>query len=971
VTHQALRPEQDEAPFSCLEDGSTSGTATRPASDTKEGDMADTDKVDYKSTMNLPQTDFPMRANLAQREPGWIEFWESNGLYQASQDVNEGGPLFVLHDGPPYANGDIHMGTAFNKVLKDLIVKYKTQRGFVAPYVPGWDCHGQPIEHMIEKKLGPEKMKQVSQAKIRELCRDWAVKFVTRQGDEFKRLGVRGDFVEPYLTLNHSYEAGDVKVFRALYERGMVYKGRKPIHWCFHCKTALAEAEIEYSDEVSDSIYVPFRFTEKPSAWAAQPGDASILIWTTTPWTLPANVAVTLAPDAAYVAVERAGELFVMAEALVESVAGAADWGEDYIVLPGHMRGRDLAGLTYTLPIHTDGTGVIITGDHVELTTGTGAVHTAPGHGEEDYLVGQVNGLPSPMPVDDDGRFDAGGGPFAGMCVDDANPRIVEWLRERGALVAAGKVTHSYPHCWRCKNPVIFRATEQWFVSMDAAHLRDHALKAINEVTWVPGWSINRISAMVADRPDWCISRQRAWGVPIPVFSCVQCGETVATPETFDAVERLFSTEGADAWFIKRPSEYLPAGTACSRCGCTELKPESDIVDVWFESGSSHTSVLEARPELRRPADLYLEGSDQHRGWFQSSLLTSVGAYDAAPFETVLTHGFIVDGDGRKMSKSLGNTVDPLDVVEKYGADIIRLWVASADYGQDVSVSDEILDRTSEAYRRIRNTFRFLLSNLYDYDPAEAVAWEEMEEVDRWALARTAQVADDVGRFYDDWSYHRVFHTLYQFFVTDLSAFYLDVLKDRLYADAAAGRARRSAQTALAAILNATVRLVAPVLTFTSEEVFQAMPEALRGGAWSVQLSGWAELGDVAAHRAQADALLSDYAVIDSVRQEALRVLEVARNEKIIGKSQEARLVLTVPKAVVAVLSARDSRALADLFIASEVDVVTGPDDTVSAEVAVAEGSKCPRCWNIRTDAGADAERPDLCARCAVVVGSL
>ena len=502
------------------------------------------------------------------------------------------------------------------------------------------------------------------------------------------------------------------------------------------------------------------------------------------------------------------------------------------------MKGRDLAGLHYAHPIHEDVTGVIITGDHVDLSTGTGAVHTAPGHGEEDYLVGRKYGLPMPMPVDDNGVFDAGGGPFAGMSITDANPKIIEWLRERGSLLAAGKVSHSYPHCWRCKQPVIFRATEQWFVSMDATHLRDAALREIEKVEWIPGWSINRLSSMVADRPDWCISRQRAWGVPIPVFDCVKCGETVATPETFAAVEELFSTEGADAWFTKAPSEYLPVGTACPKCGGTELKPETDIVDVWFESGVSHTSVLEARPELKRPATMYLEGSDQHRGWFQSSLLTSVGAYDTAPFEKVLTHGFIVDGDGRKMSKSLGNVISPIDVVAKSGGDIVRLWVASADYGQDVSVSDEILDRTSEAYRRIRNTFRFLLSNLYDYDAEkDAVGWADMPELDRFALVQLSALADSVTQAYDEWRFHVVYRRVYDY-VTDLSAVYLDVLKDRLYADGAASTSRRSAQTVLAAILGVLVRLLTPILSFTCEEVWHFMPEAMRD-AESVHLTGW------------------------------------------------------------------------------------------------------------------------------------
>jgi len=919
---------------------------------------------DYKQTMNLPQTGFPMRANLATREPDWLKYWDEIDIYRKSLESNEGGPTFVLHDGPPYANGHIHMGTAFNKVFKDLVVKYKSMRGYWAPYIPGWDCHGQPIEHQVEKNLGPEKMKTTSQAELRTMCREYALEFVKVQADEFKRLGVRGDFDEPYLTLNHSYEAGDVRVFAELYRRGMVYKGSKPIHWCYRCKTALAEAEIEYSDETSPSIYVKFRFMDAPEPWAAESLPTSVLIWTTTPWTLPANVAVTLAEKAPYVGVKVGGEILVMAEALVEAVAAVAGW-ESYEVLPPKIAGESLSGLRYELPVHTDGTGVIITGDHVELTTGTGAVHTAPGHGEEDYLVGLKFGLPMPMPVDDHGVFDAGGGPFTGMHVEKANPVIIEWLRERETLLAAGTTSHSYPHCWRCKKPVIFRATEQWFISMDETGLRDSALKAIQGVEWVPGWSVNRINSMVTDRPDWCISRQRAWGVPIPVFECATCGETVANDETFAAVEHLFATEGADAWFTKAPSEYLPAGIACPRCGATELKPETDIVDVWFESGCSHTSVLHARDELRYPAELYLEGSDQHRGWFQSSLLTAVGAYDTAPFKTVLTHGFIVDGDGRKMSKSLGNVVSPIDVVAKYGADVIRLWAASSDYSQDISVSNEILERTSEAYRRIRNTFRFLLSNLADYEPSMAVAWDDMPELDRHALVTLADVAGRVTKSYDDWKFHQVYHTVYGYCVTELSSFYLDVIKDRLYADAADSLTRRSAQTVLAEVLVTLVRLVAPILSFTTEEVWQYLPSQLREGVESVHLAGWPALE---VPTGEADELRSAYAVVLDVREAVTKALEDARNAGTIGKSQEARIVVTGPKAIVDVLSARGTGAMAEMLIVSDFSAVVGEELAVS--VLNAEGEKCPRCWNFR-ELVAEGEHPGVCARCADVLKAL
>ncbi|MDY0087445.1 MAG: isoleucine--tRNA ligase [Coriobacteriia bacterium] len=921
--------------------------------------------------MNLPQTEFPMRASLATREPQWLEFWEENDVYNKTLQATKDGPAFILHDGPPYANGHIHMGTAFNKVFKDLIVKYKTMRGFRSPYVPGWDCHGQPIEHQVEKNLGPERMAEITQAELRARCREYALRFVDVQAREFERLGVRGDFGHPYLTLDPAYEAGNVRVFAEMYRRGMIYKGSKPIHWCMRCKTALAEAEIEYGDETSNSIYVAFELIDPPASLAGSGYPVSVLIWTTTPWTLPANVAVTLAEDAAYVAVIAENRLLVMAEELVEQVAEVAGWKDVRYVNgadgePVRIRGSELVGMHYRQPIHAGVEGVIITGEHVDLSTGTGAVHTAPGHGEEDWLVGRKFGLPAPMPVDDHGVFDATGGPFVGMHVDDANPKIIEFLRDAGTLLAAGKTTHSYPHCWRCKQKVIFRATEQWFVSMDSASghtpLREGALAAIETVEWIPRWSVNRIRSMVADRPDWCISRQRAWGVPIPVFSCATCGETVATPETFEAVEHLFATEGADAWFTKDPAEYLPDDVRCSRCGGSALVPEDDIVDVWWESGVSHTSVLEARPELHRPAELYLEGSDQHRGWFQSALLTSVGAYDAAPYERVLTHGFIVDGDGRKMSKSLGNVISPLDVIEKSGADIIRLWAAAADYSQDISISDEILDRTSEAYRRMRNTFRFLLSNLYDFEPHMTVAWDEMPEIDRYALATLAELIERVTRSYDDWKFHQVYRAVFDYCVVDLSSFYLDVLKDRLYSDGADSLSRRSAQTVLAQMLTTLVRLVAPILTFTSEEVWQFMPEALREGYESVQLAGWPVVEVVAE---EAKALRDAYRVVLEVREAVTKALEDAREAKIVNKSQEAAVRVALPAELRDVLDARGILALGEMFIVSEVSLTDG--EALSVTVASASGVKCPRCWNYR-EVGIDSVHPELCARCAAVL---
>jgi isoleucyl-tRNA synthetase len=935
---------------------------------------------DYKQTMNLPKTDFPMRAGLADKEPRWLEYWEEIGDYQRSLEVNEGGELFILHDGPPYANGDIHMGTAFNKVLKDLIVRYKTQRGYVAPYVPGWDCHGQPIEHRVEKNLGPARMAEIGQAELRALCRDYALEYVDRQREQFRRLGVRGDWGDPYLTLAPEYEAGNVKIFADLFGKGMVYRGRKPIHWCYRCKTALAEAEIEYADEESHSIYVKFSLTEPPPAWGGADLPVSILIWTTTPWTLPANVAVTLAELADYVGIRVGDELVVVADELADEVMELAGWSGAEIVAPT-LKGRDLAGLEYRHPIHEGTKGVVITGAHVDLTTGTGAVHTAPGHGDEDYIVGLEHGLPAPMPVDDDGVFDEGGGPFAGMHVDDANPEIVEFLRAAGSLVHADTTRHSYPHCWRCKSPVIFRATEQWFISMEegdtgsGSALRPTALEAIDEVDWVPGWSVKRIQSMVAERPDWCISRQRAWGVPIPVFHCRSCGDVVATPETFAATRELFLAEGADAWFVKDPSEYLPPDVSCPSCGGSDLDPESDIVDVWFESGVSHESVLRPRPELRWPADLYLEGSDQHRGWFQSSLMCSVGAYGRAPYDTVLTHGFIVDGEGRKMSKSLGNVVDPLQVMETYGADIIRLWVASSDYSQDVSMSEDILKQNADSYRKIRNTFRFLLGNVHDFEPRAAIGWDDMPELDRYALVHLSDVVDDITAEYDAWRYHRVFRALYDYCVTDLSAFYLDVIKDRLYSDAADSLSRRSAQTVLARILTALVRLFAPILVFTSEEVWQSMPTSLRD-ADSVHLAGWPRV-DVP--DAEAEALRSVYATVMQVRDIATKALEESRESGAIKKSQEAAVTIwAAPDSadVLDTLDERGARSLAEMLIVSEVSLdarESGPGAeggaSIGASVQAASGQKCPRCWNYR-ELGGDPAHADVCSRCAEVLSA-
>jgi len=926
----------------------------------------------YKDTMNLPRTNFPMRANLSEREPQWRTFWDENDIYEKSVARRAGNretKRFILHDGPPYANGHIHMGTAYNKILKDLINKYKTMTGHYAPYVPGWDCHGQPIEHQVEKNLGPERMAEISVADLRTKCRYFAIKWIDTQREEFKRLGVLGDWENPYLTFSPQYEAGNIKVFRDMYLDGSIYRGRKAIHWCTRCETALAEAEIEHSDETSHSIYVAYRLIDA-SPWDALSGDdeVSVLIWTTTPWTLPANAFVVLNGEAEYVAVRVNGHVLILAKELLEQVAEELGWKEaGYEVLEGTAKGEEISKLTYVQPIHHERVCRIITDPYVDLTTGTGAVHAAGGHGAEDNMLAIKYDLPIYMPVLDDGTFDAGGGPFEGnkVRVDDA--KIVEWLREQGSLVGETKITHSYPHCWRCKEPVIFRATEQWFVSMSKTGLRDEAMAKLDSFKWIPAISSKRMSAMIADRPDWCISRQRNWGVPIPVFRCAKCGEVVANEASFDAVIDLFEAEGADAWYTKDPSEYLSEGIVCA-CGCDDLVPDTDILDVWWESGVSHTSVLKARPELDYPAQMYLEGSDQHRGWFQSSYLTSIGAYDTSPFENLLTHEFTVDGEGRKMSKSVGNVISPIDVVNKLGADIVRLWVASSDFAHSVAISDEILDRTSESYRKIRNTFRFLLSNLDDFTPDNAVPFGELHEMDQAELVRLSDLVDRVTEYNEAWRFYLAQREIIDY-MGNLSNVYLDILKDRLYSDAPDWKTRRSAQTVINVLHQTLLRLLAPVLAYTTEEVWEFTPEVLRD-AESIHLTDWPTL-DLSA--LDVDRLRGDYGIVREVRDAVTKALEDARTaeDKVVGKSQEAVVALTVDPKTVRVLEERGIEALREFFIVSDVLIET-KEGIEEPEVVVSASSleKCPRCWNYRTLA-TESAYPDVCNRCASALAEI
>lgn len=925
--------------------------------------------MDYSKTLNLPKTEFPMKANLSQKEPEILKWWEDNDIYKKSLEVNEGKPLFVLHDGPPYANGDIHLGHALNKILKDIIVKFKSMSGYKAPYVPGWDTHGLPIESQAIKKLGVNRY-ETDPVEFRRICRDFALKYVDIQKNEFKRLGVRGDWDNPYLTLKPEFEAKQVEIFGEMAKKGYIYKGLKPVYWCTDCETALAEAEIEYADHTTDSIYVKFPVVDDHGLFRDAVSDQErvyFVIWTTTTWTLPANMAICLNPDIEYglVCFDN-GEVYVLAIELIEQVA--ADAGLNQPKILKRFKGSQLEGIKTQHPFY-DRLSPIILGDHVTLEQGTGCVHTAPGHGQEDFEVGRQYGLEVLNPVDDKGYMTQKAGKFAGMFYEEANKAILEELKARNMLLAVKTVQHSYPHCWRCKNPVIFRATEQWFASIEG--FRQQAVDAVAAVKWTPAWGQERMSGMIKDRYDWCISRQRLWGVPIPIFYCQDCGEAIINDETIASVSELFRQKGSDAWFSTDANDILPQGFACPHCGGHSFIKEKDIMDVWFDSGSSHAAVLETRDDLRWPADMYLEGYDQFRGWFQSSLLTSVATRGRAPYDEVLTHGFVVDGEGRKMSKSLGNGVDPQDVVKEYGADILRLWVTSADYKSDMRISPSILKQLSEVYRKIRNTARFLMGNLYDFDPdTDVVPYDELAEIDRWALMRLHQLIQEVTEAYDAYEYHVVHHAIYGFCVVDMSNFYLDVLKDRLYTYKAASKERRSAQTVLYAILDALVKMLAPVLSFTAEEIWRYMPHAHDDAVQSVHLASWPKVEQ----RYLDDALLKKWEKLIQVRDEVLKALEIARNQKLIGQSLEAAVELYASGWWYEFLKAEEDH-LGEIFITSQALVKKdgAPEQALAAEtiddlkiyVRRASGQKCERCWVYSDTVGTHPEHPTICARCA------
>ncbi len=933
--------------------------------------------MDYKATLNLPKTDFPMKANLAQAEPRMLAWWDEVGLYKRLRETAAARPLWILHDGPPYANGHIHIGHVLNKVLKDVVVKSRQMLGFNAVYVPGWDCHGLPIEHQVDRELGLDTASiDVRQAmdpvEKRRRCREYAGRFVDIQREEFKRLGVFGDWDAPYLTMAPGYQAVIAREFGRFVGRGIVYKGLKPVHWCMYCKTALAQAEVEYEDQRTPSIYVRFPLVS-PLAGVPDAPRPSLVIWTTTPWTLPANLSIAVHPDEEYVALEGKDETLVVAAKLADPLAALAG-----LKTPRRLAsfaGRALEGLEYR-HAWIDRTGKIAVAPFVAMDTGSGLVHIAPGHGEEDYDLGRSLGLEVYNPVDDNGRFLPGVEPFTGLTVWEANPRIIEHLRGLGALVAEVPLSHTYPHCWRCKNPTLFRATPQWFIALDRDGLRTRALAAIrDEVRWIPAWGEERIASMVAHRPDWTISRQRVWGVPIVAFYCDACGELKLEERLVEHVAGIFRDgQGADEWYAREARDLLPRGERCARCGGDRFRKESDILDVWFDSGCSHAAVLETRPDLRWPAEMYLEGSDQHRGWFHSSLLESVGTRGAAPYRNVLTHGFVVDGEGRKMSKSVGNTVAPETLIPRYGAEVLRLWAASEDYTEDIRVSSEILDRLADAYRRIRNTFRFLLGNLYDFEPArDRQPYARLDEVDRFVLDRLSRLVGRAVRAYEDYQFHTVFHAVHNFCAVDLSALYLDVIKDRLYTSAAGDPRRRAAQTTCHAVFVALARLMAPILSFTTEEAWRFLPGD-RGE--SVHLARFPE----PAPEWQDDVLKRDWDRLLEVRREVARALELARARKLIGSGLEAAVRITAaPEDLPALLGAK-RELLQTLFIVSRVELGPGSPGAVRHEsqeipglvvdVDRAPGDKCERCWMRASTVGRSTAHPTLCDRCAAVVGA-
>ncbi len=925
---------------------------------------------DYNATLNLPETAFQMRAGLPQKEPGILAGWEEHQLYQEMVRRNEGKPLYVLHDGPPYANGDIHLGTALNKILKDIIVRSKNMMGYKAPYIPGWDTHGLPIELKARKTAGVDS--GASDLELRQICKDYALHYVDVQREQFKRLGVLGDWENPYLTLRPRFEAKQIEIFGAMASKGYIYKGLKPVYWCPQCETALAEAEIEYAEDPCDSIYVKFKVADdkgKLTALGADLAKTYFVIWTTTTWTLPGNLAICLGPDYDYCVVHATekDEYYVMARELVAATMEAG--GIAQYTISELIPGRELEYLTYTHPF-MDRVSPIILGEHVTLESGTGCVHTAPGHGVEDFEVcmNHYPEIPVVVPVDNKGRMTAEAGQFAGITTKEANQAILQHLVELDALFAVQKIIHQYPHCWRCKEPVLFRATEQWFCSVDG--FKEDAIRAIEEVKWIPAWGEGRIKNMVSDRSDWCISRQRIWGVPIPIFYCQDCGQYHIDEASIQAVAELFRQEGSDAWYTHEASDILPEGTACKKCGGKKFRKEKDIMDVWFDSGSTHASVLEEHG-LPWPCDLYIEGADQYRGWFQSSLLTAVATRGKSPYKNCCSCGWVVDGEGKKMSKSLKNGTAPEKIIEQYGADILRLWVASSDYHSDVRISFEYLKQLSDGYRKIRNTARYILGNLKDFQPdLHQLPFQQLHDIDKWAIASCQKLIGEVRAAYEAFEFHDIYHAIHNFCAVDMSSFYLDVLKDRLYVEKKDGPDRRAAQTAIYQILCALDLMLAPILPYTAEEIWSFIPESKAYNRASVMLNDMPEYQEGLVP----PAFMEKWERLHAIRDDVNKALEAARTAKIIGKSLEAKVVLHCGEEACRFL-AGEEKLLPTIFIVSEVALTqegsgafSGEVEGITVDVSAAQGEKCQRCWMQSETVGKDEKHPTLCARCAAIL---
>ena len=910
---------------------------------------------DWKETCNLPRTAFSMKANLQTTEPETVARWDAMDLYGRIRAARKGATKYLLHDGPPYANGEIHMGHALNKILKDLVVKSHNMLGFDAPYIPGWDCHGLPIELKVDRELGPKK-KQMSVADFRRECRAYAEKYVDVQRRDFKRLGILGTWDEPYKTLKFDYQAAIVRALGKFVEQDMVYKGKKPVHWCTHCRTALAEAEVEYEPHTSPSIYVEFPLKDDSKGELATRVPAlagknvSVLIWTTTPWTIPNNLGIAFHPTFEYGAYDIDGTAIIIAKDLAETVGKKI--GKRFDRLLASFDGKTMERLVFRHPLYErDSLGVL--GDYVTLDAGTGAVHTAPGHGADDYKTGVRYGLEIYAPLDAGGHYNESVELFAGLKVWDANPKVEAALKERGRLWYREDFEHQYPHCWRCHNPVIFMATSQWFIAMDAKQFRERALKAITDTRWIPSWGQARIEGMIANRPDWCISRQRAWGVPIPAMDCTKCGTAILTKPLVDKAASVFDVYGADAWYERPIEEFVPDGMKCAECGGTEFEREFNILDVWFDSGSSHEAVLPFREDHHWPADIYLEGSDQHRGWFHSSLLVGIGTRGRAPFNQVLTHGFVMDENGRKMSKSLGNTTAPQDVIKQSGSEILRLWVTMVDYRYDINLGKEVLARTVESYRKFRNVIRVLVANLYDFDPKDDVVPKaKMQEIDRWVLAKYADAAEKMVKAYDDYDYPAIFQIVNQLITVDLSAFYVDVTKDRMYTFGGKSEARRSGQTAMFIVVDGLARLLAPVLSVTMDELWRMLPgdreESVHMALFPRDFAQW-----------QDAALLERWSALASVRDQVNLRLEEKRKDKTIAANLSARVVIGASGETAALLKQYES-FLPTLFGVSEVELKSGDGVTVER----ATGTKCERCWRYVPEVSAEPDRAGLCPRC-------